>query len=88
MPSIGTQSGAPSVTISSVGEVVTITSGTPFLSEAFCFVLGSEGPVIGSTTFCWASWASSAVTAGGTLRAAVHGPVMAAASTKPSKRWT
>ena len=87
VPSMGTQSGAPSVTMSSVGVVVTTTSGTPCLSEAFAFVLGSVGPVIGSMTFCFAREASRLTMLGGTLAARVHGPAMAGASTKPSKRW-
>jgi hypothetical protein len=86
VPSMGTQSGGPSVTISSVGDVVTITSGPPFLSEAFCFVWGSVGPVIGSMTFCLASVDSRVITLGGTFAAGVHGPAIDGASTKPSKR--
>jgi len=89
VPSMGTQSGRPSVMMSSVGVVLTITSGTPFLSEALWRgFFGSDGPVMGSMTFARARLASRLATPGGTLAARVHGPAMAGATTKPSKRWT
>src|SRR5262245_10245157 len=85
--SIGIQSGAPSVTTSSVGLVATIRSGAPAFSDGVDFeFLSLGGPVIRSTVPSLPSLAAVAVTSAGTLGATRHGPLSADASTNPSKR--
>ena len=87
MPLIVSQSGGPSVTMSSEGRVTTTIAGTPLLSDGFFFVVSSGWPSMRSTTRCFASSVASLPAEGGTFFAGVQGPVNEGASMKPSNRW-
>jgi hypothetical protein len=85
VPLIGTKSGWPRKTISSVGTWLVTIVGTPLASDGFGFAFG--GPSSMSTTPVLATACAASVMPIGVASAFVHGPAILLALSQPSYTW-
>ena len=84
---MGTQSGAPSNTTSSVGRVATKSTGASVARVGIFFVVSSGEPWRRSTVFCAASCLATSSAPLGAFLATVQGPASDFACIQPSKTW-
>jgi hypothetical protein len=84
---MGTQSGAPSKTTSSVGRVATYSTGGPSARVGIFLVVSSATPTMRSTTFCPASCLASSSPPLGPFFETVQGPARDDDCIQPSQTW-